>query len=117
MNSPSSLLLIGVGGAGSSIAYSVNRAFGSTMNHVLCDTDASSSRASSPFILLGGDRLSGHSSGGDIQKAKLATEESLHLFAEHIKHSAVFAYFRILLLERYFYGGIGIFLALGDLLV
>lgn len=85
MTPKSPLLLIGVGGAGASIAYSVNRAFGSSMNHLLCDTDATSSRDSSPFILLGGDRLSGHGSGGDPQKAKLAAEESLHLFTEHLK--------------------------------
>ena len=84
MNSKSPLLLIGVGGAGSSIAYGVSRAFGAAMRYVLCDTDAAGARDASPFILLGGDRLSGHGSGGDVPQAKLAAEESLHLFSEHL---------------------------------
>ena len=84
MSPKSPLLLIGVGGAGSSIAYGVSRAFGAQMRYVLCDTDAAGAREASPFILLGGDRLSGHGSGGDAPQAKLAAEESLHLFGEHL---------------------------------
>ena len=84
MNTKSPLLLIGVGGAGSSITYGVSRAFGASMRYVLCDTDAAGAREASPFILLGGDRLSGHGSGGDVPQAKLAAEESLHLFGEHL---------------------------------
>lgn len=82
MNENSPILLIGVGGAGCAIAHGVSRAFGETMRHVLCDTDAVSARENSRFILLGGDRLSGHGSGGDIAQARLAAEDSKHAFNE-----------------------------------
>ncbi len=80
MNANSPLLLVGVGGAGSAIAHGVSRAFGESMRYVLADTDASSSRPGAPFILLGGDRLSGHGSGGDVVQARLAAEDSLKSF-------------------------------------
>lgn len=82
MNQVSPILLIGVGGAGCAIAHGVNRAFGESMRHVLCDTDAVSARENSRFILLGGDRLSGHGSGGDVAQARLAAEDSKHAFDE-----------------------------------
>lgn len=82
MNDNSPILLIGVGGAGCAIAHGVSRAFGESMRHVLCDTDAVSARENSRFILLGGDRLSGHGSGGDVAQARLATEDSRHAFDE-----------------------------------
>lgn len=85
MNQISPILLIGVGGAGCSIAHGVNRAFGESMRHVLCDTDAASSRENSRFILLGGDRLSGHGSGGDVSQARLAAEDSKHSLDEHLE--------------------------------
>ena len=80
MNNNSPILLIGVGGSGCAIAHGVNRAFGESMRHVLCDTDAVSARENSRFILLGGDRLSGHGSGGDVAQARLAAEDSKHAF-------------------------------------
>lgn len=82
MNNNSPILLIGVGGAGCAIAHGVSRAFGETMRHVLCDTDAVSARENSRFILLGGDRLSGHGSGGDVAQARLAAEDSKHALDE-----------------------------------
>lgn len=82
MNETSPILLIGVGGSGCAIAHGVSRAFGESMRHVLCDTDAVSARENSRFILLGGDRLSGHGSGGDIAQARLAAEDSKHTFDE-----------------------------------
>ena len=82
MNENSPILLIGVGGAGCAIAHGVSRAFGESMRHVLCDTDAVSARENSRFILLGGDRLSGHGSGGDVAQARLAAEDSKHAFDE-----------------------------------
>ena len=84
MSQTSSLMLIGVGGAGCSIAHGVCRAFGEPMRHLLCDTDAQSAKEGSDFILLGGDRLSGHGAGGDVAQARLATEESLHSFVPHL---------------------------------
>lgn len=82
MNQNSPILLIGVGGAGCAIAHGVSRAFGESMRHVLCDTDAMSARENSRFILLGGDRLSGHGSGGEVSQARLAAEDSRHAFDE-----------------------------------
>lgn len=80
MNNNSPILLIGIGGSGCAIAHGVSRAFGESMRHVLCDTDAVSARENSRFILLGGDRLSGHGSGGDVAQARLAAEDSKHAF-------------------------------------
>ena len=77
MNLTSSMLLIGIGGAGSAIARGVNRAFGGEMRHLLVDTDASTGRETDPFVLIGGDRLSGRGSGGDIVTARMAAEDSL----------------------------------------
>lgn len=82
MNQVSSVLLIGVGGAGCAIAHGISRASGESMRHLLCDTDAVSARENSRFILLGGDRLSGHGSGGDIAQARLAAEDSRHALDE-----------------------------------
>lgn len=73
----SSLLLIGVGGAGSAMARGINRASGDGIRHLLCDTDALTGMAGEPFVLLGGDRLSGHGAGGDVAQARLAAEDSL----------------------------------------
>lgn len=75
--SSSSLLLIGVGGAGCTVARGVNRAFGEGLRHLLTDTDAKSGEAGGPFTLLGGDRLSGRGAGGDIVAARLAAEDSI----------------------------------------
>lgn len=75
--SSSSLLLIGIGGSGCSIARGVNRAFGEGVRCLLVDTDAKSGEAGGPFTLLGGDRLSGHGSGGNIVAARLAAEDSI----------------------------------------
>jgi cell division protein FtsZ len=75
--SSSSLLLIGIGGAGCAIARGVNRAFGDGLRYVLTDTDAKSGEAGGPFTLLGGDRLSGRGAGGDLVAARLAAEDSI----------------------------------------
>lgn len=76
MNS-SPLLLIGIGGAGADIARGINRASGTGLRHLLADTDATTGSAADPFILLGGDRLSGQGAGGDVAQARLAAEDSV----------------------------------------
>ena len=81
---PSPMLLVGIGGAGSAIARGVNRAFGGGMRYLLADTDAATGQAGDPFVLIGGDRLSGRGSGGDIVSARMAAEDSLGGLDEHL---------------------------------
>lgn len=84
MNTSSSMLLIGIGGAGAAIARGVNRAFGGNMRHLLADTDAATGQDGEPFVLIGGDRLSGRGSGGDLVSARMAAEDSLGGLDEHL---------------------------------
>ena len=84
MNASSPMLLIGIGGAGSAIARGVSRAFGSDMRYLLADTDASTAQDGEPFVLIGGDRLSGRGSGGDLVTARMAAEDSLGGLDEHL---------------------------------
>lgn len=78
MSDSSSMLLVGIGGGGSAIARGVRRAFGEGLRFITIDTDASAAdRDGEPFFLIGGDRLSGRGSGGDIVKARLAAEDSI----------------------------------------
>ena len=61
----SSLVLIGVGGAGTITVRGVRRAYGGSLRTVAVDTDASSGAAGDvDFVLLGGNRLAGRGSGG-----------------------------------------------------
>jgi len=78
MNGSSTMILIGVGGAGCSIAQEVARGFGDGVRLAMFDTDAASGgyAAEGEFFLVGGDRLSGQGSGGDIVGARLAAEDS-----------------------------------------
>ena len=71
MNNDSPIVLIGIGTAGASIARNVNRAFDADMRLLLLDTDASTGQPDEPFILLGGNRLSGHGMGGDVVAGRL----------------------------------------------
>lgn len=75
--STSSLLLLGVGGAGSRMARGICRAFGGTIRFATADTDAISGQGGDDFILLGADRLAGRGSGGDSSLARVATEDSI----------------------------------------
>ena len=85
MNATSPIILIGIGTAGSSIARNVSRTFGADMRLLLLDTDASTGQPGEPFVLLGGDRLSGHGTGGDIVAGRLAAEDSVKLLDEHLE--------------------------------
>ncbi len=84
MNETSPMLLIGIGGAGCVMTRGVNRAFGDGLRYVLTDTDATSGHDDEPFLLLGGDRLSGHGSGGDIVTARLAAEDSIDVLDDSL---------------------------------
>ena len=86
MNVTSQLLLIGVGGAGSSIARGICRAFGGALRYVLVDTDATTGQGDGPFVLLGGERLAGRGAGGDAIAAKMAAEESIHAIDSAIEN-------------------------------
>ena len=74
MTTDSPIILIGIGTAGASIARNVNRAFGANMRLLLLDTDASTGQPGEPFVLLGGNRLSGHGTGGDVVAGRLAAQ-------------------------------------------
>ena len=85
MNGDRSLLLIGIGGAGSAMARGVGRAFGGELDFVAVDTDALSGNAGGRFVLLGGERLSGRGAGGDVVMAKVAAEDSIGALDEHLE--------------------------------
>ena len=85
MTTNSPLILIGIGTTGASIARKINQAFGANVRHLLLDTDASTGQSDEPFILLGGNRLSGHGAGGDIVSGRLAAEDSVRLIDKHLE--------------------------------
>ena len=85
MNSESPIALIGVGTAGCAIAHGVRRAFGSDIRCILADTDAATGDSGEPFVLLGGERLSGRGAGGDIVAGRLAAEGSIKAMDEHLE--------------------------------
>ena len=84
MNDVSPIVLIGIGTAGAAIARNVNRVFGGGMRCILADTDASTGQPDEPFVLLGGDRLSGRGTGGDVVAGRLAAEDSVRLLDDHL---------------------------------
>ena len=80
------MLLIGVGTAGSAIARGISRAFGDGLRLLTADTDATSGQDEGvPFVLLGGERLSGRGTGGDVVAGRLAAEESTAALDEHLE--------------------------------
>ncbi len=81
----STMLLIGVGGAGSAIARGINRAFGEALHYLAADTDAATGQFGGPFVLLGGNRLSGRGAGGNLVQARLAAEDSIQMLDEHLE--------------------------------
>jgi len=85
MTDTSPMLLIGIGGAGSTIATGVSRAFGGSLRYLIADTDAKSGEGEVPFTLIGGERLSGRGAGGDIVAARMAAEESMSALDEQLK--------------------------------
>ena len=81
----SSIILIGVGGAGCQMARGVNRAYGPGLRFLSVDTDALTGNAGGDFALLGGDRLSGRGAGGDLVMGKVAAEDSVSQLDEHLE--------------------------------
>ena len=81
MSDSSSMILIGIGGGGCAIARGVRRAFGEGLRFITVDTDATAASEDESFVLVGGDRLSGRGSGGDVVAARLATEDSIGALA------------------------------------
>lgn len=77
MSDSSSMMLIGIGGGGTAIARGVRRAFGEGLRFLTIDTDAATASDGEEFLLIGGDRLSGRGSGGDVVAARLAAEDSI----------------------------------------
>lgn len=84
MNGERSMLLIGIGTAGSAIARGVSRAFGEGLRFFFADTDASVGQGEDAFVLLGGDRLSGRGTGGDFVAGRLAADDSIKLIDERL---------------------------------
>ncbi len=77
MKRDSTMLLIGVGGAGCTMVRGILSRFGGELRHLLVDTDAASGDDGQPeFLLLGAERLSGRGTGGEIVSARLAAEDS-----------------------------------------
>ncbi len=81
----STMLLIGVGGAGAAMARGINRAFGEGLRYLVADTDAATGQFGGAFVLLGGNRLSGRGAGGNLVQARLAAEDSIQMLDEHLE--------------------------------
>ena len=77
MSEQSTMLLLGVGGAGSAVARRIATSFPGSVPYRTIDTDANAGADDSNFILIGGERLSGRGTGGNIGNARLAAEESV----------------------------------------
>ena len=72
----SSLLLIGVGGAGIRVVREVRRAYGGGLRALAVDTDASAGAMGDvDFALLGGNRLAGRGSGGQAGAVRAAFQD------------------------------------------
>ena len=76
---PSPLMLLGIGGAGGTIATNVARSYGGAMRMLVLDTDARSTTGAneSALVLLGANRLSGHGAGGNVNDARMAVRDEL----------------------------------------
>jgi len=85
VNTSSPILLIGIGTTGAAVTHGVSRAFGEELRQVVLDTDALSGQIGGPFVLLGGDRLSGRGAGGDVVAGRLAAESSIKTLDEHLE--------------------------------
>ncbi len=72
---PSSLILIGVGGAGAKMVRGILSAYGHGIRALVLDTDAQSGAGEVPFRLLGGNRLAGRGTGGQPAAARAAFQD------------------------------------------
>ena len=72
----STLLLLGVGTTGVDVARAVRRLYGGSLRAVGVDTDAASgANGDIDFVLLGGHRLAGRSSGGQSSAVRAAFQD------------------------------------------
>ena len=82
----SSLLLLGVGGAGATTVRGVRRAYGASIRALTVDADASSgTSAETPFVLIGGDRLAGRGAGGLPAEARAAFLDKPDVLDAHLE--------------------------------
>ena len=84
MNTDSPIILIGIGTSGATLARNISRSFEGNIRLLLADTDATTGQPDEPFVLLGGDRLCGHGTGGDIVAGRLAAEDSVKSLDDHL---------------------------------
>ncbi len=74
---PSSLLLLGIGGAGAAMTRSIMRGYGHGIRSLVLDSDAASGgNGDIPFMLLGGNRLAGRGTGGQTASARAAFQDN-----------------------------------------
>lgn len=87
MTATSSLLLVGVGGAGARMAKRIVDSFPGDIRRLIVDSDAKSAQEDegAAFALIGGERLAGKGSGGDVITARIATEESFAQIKRHLE--------------------------------
>jgi len=73
----SSLLLLGVGGAGAAAVHGIARAFGPGLRMLAVDSDAATGAdfPEGTFVLLGGNRLAGRGTGGQSASARAAVQD------------------------------------------
>ena len=73
---PSSMMLIGVGGAGGAMVRRIVESYGHDVRAVIIDTDAMSGGGGNvQFSLLGGNRLAGRGTGGQPPSARAAFQD------------------------------------------
>ena len=90
MSATSSLVLVGVGGAGARMAKRISDSFPGGVRLLIIDSDAASAQEApdAPFALIGGERLAGKGAGGDVVTARLATEESISQIKRHLEDAS-----------------------------
>ncbi|MBP5321163.1 MAG: hypothetical protein J6334_09245 [Kiritimatiellae bacterium] len=83
------LLLLGIGTGGCRMAYAIRQAYGAEMRVICADTDAMTTRMD-PLegmtpLLLGGSRLAGAGSGGDLVQARHAAQDDVENIISHLQ--------------------------------
>ena len=83
------LLLLGIGTGGCRLAYAIRQAYGTDMRVICADTDAMTTRME-PLegvtpLLLGGSRLAGAGSGGDLIQGRLAAQDDIDNLIDHLQ--------------------------------
>lgn len=86
MSADYGLILLGVGGGGCQVAAAARRLFGDTMRAIGLDTDqhAIDSVEGLRCMLLGGPRLEGMGTGGDLVKGRMAMQDNAELLKREL---------------------------------